>query len=209
LLAGPDEETCHPWEEGDFGEDPADITQLDHMDAAALLAELWDGKTHEVGIAEDDEHASVRGYVEAGIAPFSRQFPGLAPSSGEQPLDPGQLGGVLGSLPAARIGLAPATRPADVLPLMGWLASDHFDDALPVAAVLRSWEDRFGARLLRVGADEIRLLVERPPRSIEAAQRIAAEHYALCDECAGQGLRDVPSITASLVNVPIWTFWWD
>jgi hypothetical protein len=25
----------------------------------------------------------------------------------------------------------------------------------------------------------------------------------------GTGLHDVPSITASLMNSPIWTFWWD
>jgi hypothetical protein len=79
-----------------------------------------------------------------------------------------------------------------------------------LAAVLRSWEDRFGARLLSMGPGaEIRLLVSRPPRSAEAAQRVAVEHYVFADECAGQGLRDISSITASLVNAPIWTFWWD
>ena len=75
--------------------------------------------------------------------------------------------------------------------------------------MLRSWEDRFGARLLDIGFAEIRLLVDRPPRSLEAAQRIAAEHFAFCDECGGQGLRDISSIAVSLVNAPIWTFWWD
>jgi hypothetical protein len=62
---------------------------------------------------------------------------------------------------------------------------------------------------LRRRAAQIRLLVERPPRTTEAAQAIAAEHFAFCDECAGQGLRDIPKITASLVNAPTWTFWWD
>lgn len=96
-----------------------------------------------------------------------------------------------------------------MLPLIGWLASDQFEDALPVAAVLRSWEDRFGARLLEIGFAEIRLLVERPPHSVESAQRIAAEHYAFCDECGGQGLSQIPLITPSLVNAPFWAFWWD
>jgi Domain of unknown function (DUF4253) len=62
----------------------------------------------------------------------------------------------------ARIGVVSATRPADVLPLIGWFASDQFDDALPVAAVVRSWEDRFDATLLEVGFSQIRLLVRRP-----------------------------------------------
>jgi hypothetical protein len=54
----------------------------------------------------------------------------------------------------------------------------------------------------------LRLLVDRPPRTIAAAQRIAAEQIGLADECmeAGQG---IAPITARLVNAPIWTFWWD
>ena len=55
---------------------------------------------------------------------------------------------------------------------------------------------------------QIRLLVERPPRSTEAAQRVAAEHFAFCDESAGQGLHDIPGIAASLVDAPVWTCWW-
>ena len=66
-----------------------------------------------------------------------------------------------------------------------------------------------GARLIDIGFAEIRLLVERPPRRLDAAQRIAAEHFAFCDECGGKGLRDISSIAVSLVNAPIWTFWWD
>jgi uncharacterized protein DUF4253 len=140
-------------------------------------------------------------------APFSKQFPGLAPP-GDTPLSHEQLDETLGSLPAARIGLVPATRPADVLPLIGWTPSDQ-SDALPVATVVRSWEDRYGARLLQVGFAQISLLIDRPPRSIGHAQRIAAEHFAFCDECAGRGLSDIPRITASLMETPIWTFWWD
>lgn len=116
---------------------------------------------------------------------------------------------VLGSLPPALIGLVPASRPADVLPTVGWRTIDRFPTSLPIAAVLRSWEARFGARLLDVGPGaQIRLLVERPPRSTEAAQRVAAEHFAFCDECAGQGLHDIPGIAASLVDAPVWTCWW-
>ena len=116
---------------------------------------------------------------------------------------------ILGSLPPAPIGLVPARRPADVLSTVGWRTIDRFPNSLPVAAVLRSWEARFGARLLDVGPGaQIRLLVERPPHSTEAAQRVAAEHFAFCDECAGQGLHDIPGIAASLVDAPVWTCRW-
>ena len=45
--------------------------------------------------------------------------------------------------------------------------------------MLRSWEDRFGARLIDVGYADLRLLVERPPRTLQAAQHIAAEQVVL------------------------------
>jgi hypothetical protein len=93
---------------------------------------------------------------------------------------------------------------------IGWTgAANRYRTALPVAAVLRSWEDRFGAVLLQVGFAQIRLLVKRPPRTVVAAQLLAAEQYAFCDECAGQGLHDIPSISEHLLKSPTWTFWWD
>src|SRR5262249_60396920 len=113
--------------------------------------------------------------------PVSSQFPGLAPP-GDTALRPDQLNRPLDSLGAARIGLVPASRSADVLPLIGWTPSDQ-SDALPIAAVVRSWEERFGARLLEIGFAEIRLLVHRPPRSLDAAQRVAPHHWAFAAEC--------------------------
>lgn len=79
-------------------------------------------------------------------------------------------------------------------------------------AVLRSWEDRFGARLLELGFDDIKLLVERPPHDLASAQPIAAEHYAVCDEGAnhlGPALTTIREIAPALVNAPMWSFWRD
>ena len=115
----------------------------------------------------------------------------------------------LGSLGPAPSGLVPARRPADVLPTVGWRTAGRFPTSLPIAVVLRSWEARFGARLLDVGPGaQIRLLVERPPRSAEAAQRVAAEHAAFCDERTGEGPHDIAAIAAGLVDAPVWTCWW-
>src|SRR5258707_912016 len=49
-------------------------------------------------------------------------------------------------------------------------------------------------------------LMERPPRALEAAQRIAAEQVVLSDDWIA-GARDVHHIATRLVNAPIWTFW--
>jgi Domain of unknown function (DUF4253) len=60
-------------------------------------------------------------------------------------------------------------------------------------------KDRFGARLLRVGFGDFSVLASWP-RSKAHAERIAAEHYAFCDECAGRGLSDVRRIAEHLLT---------
>lgn len=82
--------------------------------------------------------------------------------------------------------------------------------------MLRSFEDRFGARLLQAGPNaELRLLVERPPRTLEQALPVAAELYAFADDWFDEphnnrsGIRAVSEIAPRLVNGPIWGFWWD
>jgi hypothetical protein len=182
---------------------PCGVTGLDDLDAASVLAARWDGR-----MPSGDQEEEI-GHWQAGLqVPFPRRFPGLAARQ-EQELSSAERGKAIGSLQAAYLGLVPAARPADILPLIGWLGSDRFDSALPMAAVLRSWEDRFGARLVEAGHDEIRLLVDKPPRTPGHARAIAAEHYAFADECGGRGLSTVPAIADNLIGSPFWTFWWD
>jgi hypothetical protein len=223
-----------PWDNDEFGE-PEDIASIAQLDAGEMLGRMWqgrlpcddgpspeqeydnnvgglhdgqeydnneDGEEYDHYEDEDEEWAAMR-------APFSADFPGLAPAQ-EQGLGTKRMQEILGSLPPARIGLAAASRPADVLPLIGWEgAVNCFSSALPVAAVLRSWEDRFGARLLQIGFAEISLIAHRPPRTVEAARLLAAEQFAFCDECAGKGLHHIAAITEHLLESPIWTLWWD
>jgi hypothetical protein len=139
---------------------------------------------------------------------FGTRFPGLAPAI-EEELDPELMRrAVMQYTRPARMGLVPAARPADILPRLGWAGACNHRTASELTVVLRSWEDRFGARLLEVGFDDIRLLVSRPPQTLAAAQPIAAEHFAFSDE-AHKGLRGVGAIARALVNNPFWDFWWD
>jgi len=190
------------WEVYEF-DDPVDISGLGGVDVGAVLERGWRGL---VGPDDEDWGEQV---MRASYGPFSVTFPGMAPAE-DTPLSAQQLDAVLGSLPPARIGLAAAGRPADVLARIGWVFAWNWDSGpLEIAAVLRSWEDRLGARLLQVGFAEIRLLAERPPRTLQAAEHVAAEHCAFCDGCAGKFLRDIPGVATELLATPIWTFWWD
>jgi Domain of unknown function (DUF4253) len=209
LLDGLHGDTSRPWDSGEF-EDPEDPRDADALDPSALLKACWDRR----GWPNDDhELAAQRG-------PFGREFPGLAPPEHTPQLPAKRQYALDSVLPqlraskkprgAARIGLIAADRPADVLATIGWMGCLYLSDhpLLTLCAVLRSWEDRFGAVLVDVGFADIRLLVARPPRTLQAAERVAAEHFALADECTDCS-RVIPSIAVSLVKAPIWTFWWD
>jgi hypothetical protein len=96
---------------------------------------------------------------------------------------------------------------------VGWVAFSDLQDypnGVWIGSVLRSFENRFGARLVKIGPGaEIRLLVERPPHTFDAALRIAAELRVFADEFPGLGTTDVRQMAAGLVDTPGWTFWWD
>lgn len=161
----------------------------------------------QVGPDWDEE----KQWAERMAAPFTSRYPGLAPAV-DAALAPEVLEAALRSFPASRIALIPADRLADVLPTLGWCPG-NWDSAFPAsssvgfAAVLRSWEERFGARLFAMTQDAAHLLVERPPRDLDAALPVAAEHWVFCDEPAGR--QPVQTTAAEIVDAPVWYFWWD
>jgi uncharacterized protein DUF4253 len=195
--------------------EPGDLAELDRMDAALILARLWHQRSVEVvdGRPLEQGDALYDPTLAAKYQPFSREFPGLASRTDGQ-LAPAAASHALASLPHAHVGLVAASQPADVPAVTGWRATGAWESALPVSAVLRSWETRFGARLLQLGPGAvIWLLAERPPRSIRAAQAVAAELWAFCDAMADErgrfSLTTVSEIAAYAPDAPIWGFWWD
>ncbi len=192
------------------GEDRTGATDVDRVDAAAMLEHRWID-CQPMTPQTDPGWMEEREWMDDMTAPFTSQFPGLAPPGGA-PLPPDVLETGLRSVPACRIALVRADRPADVIAVLGWCPGNWncaFPAASPVAfaAVLRSWEERFGARLFAMSYDEAWLLVERPPRGLDAALPVAAEHFVFCDEPAGR--QPVRATAAEIDGAPIWHFWWD
>lgn len=217
FLAGPRKRRTARWSYfGYFPHDqgyPQDPGPAGDLDVAAILQARWECRAApEVGdYGDEEEERGWREWEVARIAPFTPAFPGMAPA-GSQLAGPEQVRHALDALPPARVGLAAAARSVDALAAVGWYPANWTDGQLPVIAVARSWEDRFGARLLEIGNGGFRLLVDRPARSLEEALPIAAEQWAFGYECwTGQetGLNYVSEIAENLVNALTWGFWWD
>lgn len=188
-----------PWDNAEFRAN--DLSRIDALDAAQLLTEWW-----AMSMPDPEEDAEETAEV---LSPFSRSFPGLAPAE-ETRIADAVLDEGLRLLPEGRLGLVTAARPADAIAVLGWQGALNYDQAPDeLSAVLRSWEERFGAILVAVGFDTLHLLVERPPQSAESAIRVAAEHFAFCTDNVDQGAGSIRELAQELEGAPIWSFWWD
>jgi hypothetical protein len=180
------------------------LNEVDELDPAEVLKECWDSSLDP----EDDDPEQLD-----QVAPFGFSFPGLTPAQHE-PLTAAETAQALGMLRPARIGLVRAGRSSDVLALAGFNGTvNRYGSPAMMTAVLRSWEDRFGAVLLEVGFDELRLLVRRPPRTRAAAEAAAAEIWAMCDEFhvidgSQTALWNVGEIAGYIAGAPLWTLLW-
>lgn len=209
VLCLPPSRHQEDWHPADYFARPGDIGEIDRLTAEDILRREWEGR------AVDEEDDDPRWDPAEQYAPFSRQFPGLAPPAQAQ-LTAAETLDALATLPPARVCLVAARRPADIPTAVGWLVTDAWDSTLPVSAVLRSWEDRFGARLVVMGPGaEVRLLVQRPARTMAVAQAIAAELWAFADTWVDYRderyaqLDEVSSIIPRVLDASIWGLWWD
>ncbi|MFJ9540656.1 DUF4253 domain-containing protein [Streptomyces sp. NPDC101225] len=175
---------------------PCEMSYPGDHDAEEVLEEFWDtyGDTDWPGLAE---------------AP---QGSGAEPETVAADLVESLLDGTGGPLREPRLALVPARRSADIPTAIGWTGPvNHENDTARLSAVLRSWEDRFGTRVVALGYDTLLVSVAAPPTTLAEAQVLAAEHYAFCPDNLDQGAD--PTLTAyaerRLLGRPAWHFWWD
>ena len=148
-----------PWDSGEL-DNPYPLADADRVDVPTLLAEYWEDSVEQ---GEDEPE------LLAMLGPFGREIPGLAPAL-DRPLSDEELAAALRLTRPARLGLVPASRPADVLSLTGFVGLTNRGTPAEFTAVLRGWEERFGAVLYEVGFADVRVLVTRPPRTMRAAE---------------------------------------
>ena len=214
-----------PWVAGEVSPQPvADIGRVSAGDVLAGFWRAWTGGEHHLGLEGDDPPDMASSLTVAftvsrddgfpELEPFGPGWPGLAPASdGEQ--DPDQFADQYvreNDDGTSRIMLVPAARSADVLTAVGWQgAVNYVQETFPLSSVLRSWEERFGARLIEAGFDTLRLAVAAPPVSPGHAELVAAEHFAFCPDNVVQGMSGTVRAYAAtgVLRKTGWSFWWD
>ncbi|GIJ42972.1 DUF4253 domain-containing protein [Micromonospora andamanensis] len=202
LLTGTGRDATRPWADGEVW--PAHNSAPGAHDPAALLAEWW--ARH----APDDDSDTM-------TAPYGRVWPGRAGSPTDHPHgtvgDPDAEATSLARQlvdDTKRLGLVAASRGADTLATTGWAGpANHTGDSGEIAAVVRSWEDRFDVRVVEVGFDTLYLSVAAPPTTHEHALHVAAEHFAFCPDIILQGVGSLQAYAKHLVGARTWAFWWD
>lgn len=117
------------------------------------------------------------------------------------------LGGAQAYEDSGQLVLVPAARPADVFLTLGPGAFNDRPGPAETCAVLRSWEDRYGALPLRFSGDTLVVAVRRPPRTMAEAWRAATEMKAFCLDTFTNG--DDEAEVEGLIGELQWSFWWD
>jgi hypothetical protein len=196
-----------PWHAGELA--PVPPAAVDAQDAGEILARWWDQVTGQDG-------------GEPAIAPPRQPFerwPGLAPAP-PRGIDPDEHAAALAESPGGlkkltgrddgvHIGLVPAADGAAALASCGWLSRRGRTEE--DAAVIRSWQDRFGARLCTLRTDVVVLSVAWPP-ALEQRLRVAAEHlaYETSEALYASGTPiSFEQYAADLSDCHTWWFWWD
>lgn len=186
------EDSTQPWSTGQIAPEP--VEEIDVYDPAAFMAEVWAEWADPV----------------ADLSPFGRYSPGPAPP-GDRAGDPDAVAERYVELLAGRpLGLVPVERGADALTAMGWQGARHHNPwTAPLSAVLRSWEERFGARLVGIGFNTLDLTVAAPPVTMRHALHVAAEHWTFCPEAIVQGPGGLEGHAEQIQGASMWSFFWE
>ncbi len=174
-----------------------ELGAVKHVDPAGVLAELWDFPNPP---------------APEWVEPFTSGFPGLAPPTASgRPASPFALFAEHPQVHHSaepKLVLVACQRPADVISAIGFecgpeASAAASDLALPVS-VLRSWEERFHAFLVRLVPGGLTLAVEAPPETIAQALQVAAELYAFAPPEDGGRPEALRELAGTLVRGSTW-----
>ncbi|MEU7417208.1 DUF4253 domain-containing protein [Streptomyces antibioticus] len=146
--------------------------------------------------------------------PSFQEWPGLArPAVTSTDVDAcaGEVASAVARDGRARcLALVQVSRGADAPAAVGWSGMSNHMTARELSAVLRSWEDRFGLRIVGFGHGSLYVSVAGRPADVQQAQVLAAEHYLACPDVFFMDPDlDWSTYHEDLMTRGDWWFWWD
>ncbi len=186
------EDSAQPWSAGQIAPEPT--SEIDNYDPDAFMAEVWAEWTHPP----------------MDVEPFGRYSPGTAPAGVRREDPDAAADRFAASLTGRPLGLVRAARGADVLTAIGWQGARHHNPwTAPLSAVVRGWEERFGARVVGIGFDTLDLSIAAPPMTYRHARHVAAEHATFCPESIVQGGGGIIEHAEEIIGRESWSFHWE
>jgi hypothetical protein len=76
-------------------------------------------------------------------------------------------------------------------------------------AVLRFWDDHYGAEVVGMAGKRMELRVSRPPQTQADALGLARQHYLFCPDLVPEETRSLYPLAGSLIGDAVWSFRWD
>lgn len=184
---------------------PEPREHIDRWHAADVMNRIWNG------LCRSDDGLEPA-YDLDSLEPFRDTCPGIA-RAGNLLADPDILANQQTHRfvqDEVRLALVPVRHGADTLTVLGWAgAANHVSRTADLSAMLRSWEQRFGARLLRLDPDRLDVSVAAPPQGAEHALAVAAEHWAFCPDRIMQESGSLTDYADEIRGRRTWSFWWD
>jgi hypothetical protein len=188
-------------------------TDFSELDPERLLADEW-----PLLIAQNEANDYYEPHERvSSLAPAGTDWPGLAPAAVWEGHADRYADGMTefllinGWLEQPRMVLVPAVSSSDALIATRCALADlpipgH---AAGLAAVLGSWERRFGARAIALRRDTLFVSVAAAPTDRLQAAHIACEHFVFAPDNVLQNSDSFPEYVDRLVDVNVWGFWWD
>jgi Domain of unknown function (DUF4253) len=112
-------------------------------------------------------------------------------------------------LEIVNIILVPAEAASDVPAYLHWGNWNSCPPPEVHIAMLRKWNQRYGAELVGLTRDVMNLRVVKRPESKDVALKLATEQYHYCADIVDQGTETLAPLAALLMASGWWYFWWD
>ncbi|MGW5354334.1 DUF4253 domain-containing protein [Streptomyces sp. NPDC004031] len=140
-----------------------------------------------------------------GLAAASEPHPGPSPDAVAR-VAVGQMLHYFTTRFVAYVALVRVDRSADIPAAVGWEADAP---ALELSALLRTWEDRFGARVIGFEGASLFVSVASPPLASRHAAHVALEHVLTGATNLNDGGFPFAEYAEALRGERLWSFWWD